>query len=692
MKNLIKSINKKAKKIKKIYKFLIILFFWFFVIYLSIYFIKPDIEKIPYSKVIYDKNNIQIWEIIVDNKYRHQKLKFSEIPEFSKKSILILEDKNFYKNNWIDFVALLRATINNLSSGNIVEWASTISSQVIRNNYWLNEKRTFLRKFKEFYLSLALNKNYSKDEILTNYLWNIYFWYLNYWIKSASNYYFWKDLQSLTIAEQIALLVLPKNPKKYDPYTNKQEFKSRFKSIINTLKENKTISISEYNSILNEKITFNENHDNKLPYVIDYFRGLKYSNQEFHTTLDYNLTNKISTISKNSIIPLMWKNVKDYSVIIIDKNTNELLTMIWGINYYWPEGQVNMSTSPRQVWSTIKPFTYVLAFKNLGYTPNTTIIDLPVQFQTDLWYSYNPKNYSLNYKWEVSIAQALSQSINIPALKVAEKVWVKNLLVFLKSLWITTLDKDENYYWLALTLWVWEISLLELTKAFTIFANDWELCEIKVLKDSENTCKQIIDKKYTDMINEILTNRYYKLGEFPINWNLDFPDKKVFLKTGTSRNFKDNWTVWYTDNYIIWVWAWNKDWSEMKWVSWASGAWEIFKNIVDYLEKNWWKSEIKKLEKENINYLEITSPLNNSKYKIDPSAPWEYKNKETNRQKIKLEFSTSLIYDKYKWFTNNKEIKENFYSLESWNKEIKVVLYDKEWKILKEETSWISVE
>ncbi len=711
MRNLAKLLNKKEKK----YKFIFLFFFVFLLSYLSIFIIKPNINQIPYSTTIYDSNNIKIWEIITDNKYRHELLKFEEIPEFTKKSIINLEDKTFYQNNWIDYKALLRAIINNFSNTNTTQWASTISSQVIRNNYWLNSKRTFFIKLKEFYLSLALNKNYSKNEILTNYLWNIYFGYLNYWIKSASNYYFWKDLQNLTKAEQIVLISLPKNPKKYDPCKNRQEFKTRFKSVTTSLFKNKIITQEEYNSIINEKLEFNENHENKLPYVVDYLKGflptlsswanakdplneviiqnhglrdsslLSEWQDRIQTTIDYNLTNKIEELAKNSIIPLMWKNVKDYSVIIIDRKTQELKVMIWWIDYYGGQnGQVNMTTSPRQVGSTIKPFTYVLAFKNLGYTPNTTIIDLPVQFQTDLWYAYNPKNYSLDYKWEVTIAQALSQSINIPALKVAEKVWVNNLLQFLKSLWITSLNKDENYYWLALTLWVWEISLYELTRAFTIFAYDWKLCKINVIA-SDNSCKQIIDKKYTDMINEILTNRYYKLWEFPINWNLDFPDKKVFLKTGTSRNFKDNWTIWFTDNYIIWVWAWNKDWSEMKWVSGASWAWEIFKNIVDYLEQDLNTSNIKKLEKEKIDYLEITSPLNNSKYKID-------QNKPANTQKIKLDFSTNLVYDNYKWFVNNAEIKDKFLNLENWTKEIKLVLYDKNWTILNEEKNLIFIE
>lgn len=678
------------------------------IIYLSTYIVNPNIDKIPYSSNIYDSNNIKIWEIITANKYRHEKLEIKEIPEFTKNAIIDIEDKWFYKNNWIDITAIFRAIINNISTNQIIEWGSTISTQVIRNNYWLNEKRTFFKKIKEFYLSLALNKHYPKDEILRNYLWNIYFWYLNYWLKSSSNYYFDKNPKDLTKAEQIALISLPKNPIKYDPYKNKQEFKKRFEIVLNSLLNDKIITKEEYDSIKNEKFVFNENHENKLPYVIDYIKNSKdiKLTSKIETTIDYNLTKKIEETSKNSIIPLIWKNVKDYSVIIIDRNTKEIKTMIWWINYYAKEWQVNMITSPRQVWSTIKPFTYVLAFKNFWYTPETTILDLPTQFQTNLWYAYNPKNYSLDYKWEVTIAEALSQSINIPALKVAEKVWVWNLLNFLRQLWITSLTKDQDYYWLALTLWVWEISLYELTRAFTIFAYDWNFCDLKIIshheleskstKDHNNfndsgsspewqdVCKQIIEKKYTDMISYILTNRYFKLNEFPINWNLDFENKKVFLKTWTSRNFKDNWTVWFTNNYIIWVWAWNKDWSEMKWVSWASWAWEIFKNIVDYLEKEQNTSETIKIEKNKKNYLEITSPLSNSIYKIDQTKPIE-------TQKIKLDFSTDLNYSSYKWFINNNEIKDNFINIESWQKEIKIQLYDNNSKLIKEETNYIQI-
>lgn len=676
-------------KTKKYYLFFSI-FFVLLSFYFTLFLVKPNINQIPYSTVIYDTNNIRIWEIIKDNKYRHEKLEFIEIPEFTKNVVIFLEDKTFYSNSWIDYIAILRAFITNIKEWKVIEWASTISSQVIRNNYWLNEKRTITRKVKEFYLSIALNKKYSKEEIITNYLESIYFWYLNYWIKSASHYFFDKDIQNLTKAEQIGLIALPKNPKKYDPYTSRQEFKNRFEQICNKLLYNKVITKKEYEEIRSEKLIFNENHDNKLPYVIDFLSNkwkLISDNWQLQSTFDYNMTKKINEISKNSIIPLLWKNVKDYWIIIIDKNTKELKVMIWWINYYSENWQVNITTSPRQVWSTIKPFTYVLAFKNLWYTPSTTLIDLPTQFQTNLWYAYTPKNYSLDYKWEVTIAEALSQSINIPAVKTLEKVWVQNLLDFLKIIWISTLDKDADYYWLAITLGVSEISLYELTKAYSIFAYNWELCDINFIKSQagkDSKCKQIIDKKYTDMIKEILTNRYYKLESFPINWNLDFPNKEVFLKTGTSRNFKDNWTVWFTKNYIIWVWAWNKDWSEMKWVSWATWAWEIFKSIVDYLENNDIESNKKILEKDNIIYLEITSPLNWSKYQID-------NNKENYSQKIKLDFSTNLTYDNYKWYVNWEEQKDNFINLKKWGLEIIIKLYDINHNIVWEQKSSIYI-
>jgi penicillin-binding protein 1C len=386
---------------------------------------------------------------------------------------------------------------------------------------------------------------------------------------------------------------------------------------------------------------------------------------------------------------LAWKDVWDYWVIITERKNNNMKVMIWWINYYEENGQVNSTTALRQVGSTIKPFTYLLSFKDLWYKANTTILDLPIQFETNDWNSYAPKNYSLDYKWEVSLAEALSQSINIPAVKLTNEIWLNRLYDFLKKLKISSINKSPEHYWLALTLWVSEMSLFELLQAYSIFANDWDLCKINSLSTEgfSTLCTNIIEKEYIDMVFEILTNRYFKLKWFPINSNLDFPGREVFIKTGTSRNFRDNWTVGFTKNYMIWVWVWNKDWTYMKWVSWATWAGEIFKKIVEKLEPVEENFEDKKIifsQENREEFLEITSPLNNSIYKIDLTKP-----KHIN--KIKLDFTTNINYDEIKWFKNNKQINSNFIDLEKGTFEIKVILY-KDWEIIWEKVNGIDIE
>ncbi|EKE27089.1 MAG: 1A family penicillin-binding protein [uncultured bacterium (gcode 4)] len=673
-------------KIKKILLYIFIVALLIFA-YIS-YFLNIPLKKLPNSIIIHDSNQIEIWELIKDNKIRHREIKIEDIPDFYKKALVNIEDKWFYENNWISLRWILRSTWNNIRYWKIIEWGSTISSQYIRNNLWLNSSRWFSKKTLEFLYAVRLNNIYSKNEILEKYINQMYFWYLNYWLKSASLYYFWKNPENLTKAEQIVLIVIPKNIRKYDPYKNVSNFKKRFDLILNYLKKNKLISSEEFESIKNEKIVFLKEHSNKLPYITDFIKnnpGIE-NNLEFGivTTIDYNLTQKIEEIWKNAIFDLSWKNVNDYWILIVERRTWELKVMIWWINYSKKEWQVNSTLALRQPWSTIKPFTYLLSFIKFGIIPEDTILDLPVNYSTSEWYSYQPKNYSTQFKWEVTVAEALAQSINVPAVKTLEKVGVKNLLNFLQELWIKSLNKDAEHYWLALTLWVWEVSLFELLQAYSIFPNDWNFCEIKFIKDKPLKCKKMIEKKFTDMINEILKDRQSKLPWYPVNSALDFDDKNIFVKTWTSRNFRDNWSIWYTDNYIIWVWAWNKDWSNMKWVSGGTWAWELFWRIVNYLEISESQKNTNIFIKNSKKYLEITNPLNNEKYKIDPF-------KSIDNQKIKLNFQTNIDFDKYFWFLNNKKVEDIFIPLQIWNHELSLKLI-KNWEIVSEENIRFNVE
>ncbi len=677
------------KKFLKFLKYFFITIFFVVIFFLVFsFFYKFNLEKIPYSSVIYDKNNIEIWEIIAkknNESIRHRKLSFNEIPEFTKKAIIAMEDKNFYSNIWIDFFWILRALKNNFENKKILQWASTISSGLIRNIYWTTKKRTYLRKAKEFFLAIILNIKYSKKEILTHYLNNIYFWNLNYWLKSASYFYFWKNLKNLTKAEQLALLIIPKNPTKYNPLLNRENHRKIFEQKAKFLYKNKIITKQELNDILREKIFFNYSKENKLPYIVDYLKEKNIKKQKIFTTIDYNLTKQIKDLAKQVIIEKSWKNLWDYSLILVDRKTTKILVMIWGYNYFWKDWQLNSVFAKRQPGSTIKPFTYLLAMKDLNYSPDTIMLDLPTQFKTKEGYSYNPKNYSLKYSWKITLAWALSQSINVVSIALLEKVWVDRLYNFLKKLKINSLDKSPEYYWLALTLWDWELSLFELVRAYTIFAYDGKLCDFRILKTDKKNCKQIIEKKYTDKINFILTNRYFKLKWFPVNSALDFPKRKIFVKTWTSRNFRDNWAIWYSKNYILWVWAWNKDGSAMKWVSWATWAWEIFSKVIKFLEPEENDFIRKKVvyKDKKINFLKIISPLDGSVYQIDEFTPRDY-------QAIKIKFETDINYDTKKIFINKKEYKKDIWQLKKWEFLFEIVLYKNNIEI-KKQKSFIKV-
>ena len=665
-------------------KFSLAFFLTIFLLYIiTPYFLKIEIKKIPESQIIYDVNNIEIWEIIAEKKYRHRYKKIDYFPDFLIQSLLTIEDKRFYKHSWIDYISILRALKNNFYK-NKIQWASTIDSQLIRNNYWINKKRTLSLKIKEFFQARALNKNYNKNEILELYLNNINLWFLNFWFESASIFYYGKTLKNLTKAEIIWLITIIKNSNLYNSLNNPINFYNRFKILTNSLFINWIITENEKKMILWEKLSFQKNIiQNDLPYIKDFILKTKKNNWwHIYTKIDFYLTKEIEKIWNSILYELGWKNVWDYWVIIIDKNDMSLKTMIWWNDYFSKNWQVNSTLALRQPWSSLKPFIYLLAFEKFKYNLESIILDLPVSYKTSQWNIYSPKNYSLDYKWEITIAEALSQSINIPAVKILEEIWVDYFINFLKKIWINSINKDSDFYWLSIWLWSWEVSLYELTRAFWLFINNWNYCKIKILNTDKQECKKIINEKYTDMINDILTNRYFKIQWFPINSSLDFENRNVFVKTWTSRNFKDNWAVWYTKNYIIWVWVWNKDWSEMQWVSWASWAWWIFNQIVYLLDKYNYNPEIVNLKKEKNKYLKIINPTHNSIFKYDLSIPSEY-------QKIKLAYYTN--YENYikKWFLNWVEIKNNFIKIEDLKKDsnsLIIELYIKNNLIWKDES------
>lgn len=673
---------KKALKILAL--FFVILVFGYSVIS---FFLPLELPVAPESSVLSDTHGVEIGEIVYNWSIRHRHVVYADIPRFYIDALVALEDKTFWSHPGLSARGIVRSVLHNVESGKVVEGASTITTQLIRNAFWINEKRDFRHKLLESMYAFRLEHLLTKEEIITEYINRVSFGHLNIWLGSASLYYFGKEPKNLTKAEQIALLALPKNPSGFDPYIHPSEFRERYERIIQTLQDDGILSKIDAGNILSEKLLFIENHEQKLPFVLDFFKKEESKEASIQTTFDVWMTETIDAVSRSVLDELAWRNVSDYGILIAERSGSwpVLRVMIGGKNYHEKdEWQVNTTLSLRQPGSTVKPFTYALAFRELWLTPESTITDLPVQYKTAEWYSYEPKNYSSSYQGEVTLREALSQSINIPAVKVLEQVQVGNLLDFLRSLEITSLTENADHYGLALTLWDGEVTLYELLQAYSIFAYDGNFCRFNFMVWNPSFCKPVLEKRYSDMIVSILSDRYTKLPGFPLNSALDFPDRWVAFKTGTSRNFRDNWTIGFTRHYMIGVWTGNKNGENMKWVSGATGAWEIFARIVYTLEKEEEENGANIYEKKWNLYTEITSPLGGSEYEWNP-------NKDQKVQQIALKFSSNRSYDNFYWNADGKKMVGSYISLSPWVHTVEVVL-EKEGEMIERISSTYTVK
>ncbi len=579
---------------------------------------------------------------------RHQSISYEEIPEFFRSSLMILEDRTFWNNPGLSLRGILRSIRSNIKSGALIEGGSTISQQLVRNIHGTTRKRSWWIKWVEALESIVMNLSLSKEEILTHYINRINFWYENYGLESASVFYFWKRAQTLSQSEQIALLTLIKNPTRYNPKTEPTAFRKRYELIIDTLEKASIIKKDEAITLKKDALIFAKSPKN-LPHAIDYLESFKHKTSgNIKTTLDIPLSNRVQTLAESVLFEIGWKNVHDYGVYVIDRDTHEVRVMIGGRDYENTiDGQLNSVLAKRQVGSTLKPFLYLLAFKTFHLHKEDTILDLPVSYKTIDEYSYEPKNYSLSFRWAITYAEALAGSVNIPAVKILDRLSVKTFLEFLRSLGITSLEKNADHYGLSLALGTPEISLKELTDIYDLFSSNGNICTSRILLSDPVTCRYVIEDFYTTEITSILKSRANKMRNFPIGSALDFENTPVFVKTGTSRNFRDNWAIGFSEKYLIGVWTGNKNAENMYGVSWASGAGEIFSRIVRDLDP--WKEENTEItaSKNPTPFLAITTPLDWSVYEYSKS--W-----------ITANFRTNIPYEYVKYIIDGTSLSGSF--------------------------------
>lgn len=538
------------------------------------------------SKMIFDKNGILLREIYSSEYGTAYPIKLEKLPKHFVDTVITAEDKRFFYHPGIDPIAISRAMLQNIKARKIVSGGSTITQQLVRNTYFY--PRTLPYKLLESLQSVCIELRYSKKRILEEYLNRIPYGNGAYGIEAASRLYFAKPAQDLTLAESAFLCAIPSSNKLFDPYKKLPSALKRQKKILKLMCFKGKIGKTEYDISVGENLLLYPKERKFLAphfceWIIEnYGRRLP---EKTETTLDYNLQKKIEFIVNNHISKLKSANVNNVSVVVIDNLTGGIPALVGSSNFFDEKysGQVNGALALRQPGSAIKPFVYGLAFET-GFTASDTIPDLETGIKIDQSGFFLPKNYDKKYHGMVRLRTALACSYNVATTNLASYLGPDQILSKLHQAGLESLKKDAKFYGSGLCLGNGEVTLVELSRAYSAFANKGRLKSLRLLKSEPSfDCGAVFSPEISYIVTDILSDnnaRAPAFGEFsPLN--LPF---RCAVKTGTSKNFRDNWTVGYTPKYTVAVWAGNFSGKPMYSVSGISGAGPIFRDIMLTLE------------------------------------------------------------------------------------------------------------
>lgn len=549
----------------------------------------PDPNKLydrslELSTKIYDRTGKHLlYEIHGDQK--RTLVPLEEIPPEVIKATLTLEDQNFYKHQGFSLWGMFRGVIISQLKGKRAQGGSTISQQLIKNTILSNE-RTISRKIKELVLAYRLEKKYSKDEILQLYFNEISYGSTAYGIESASQTYFGKHVQELSLAEAALLASLPKAPTYFSPYGNHtDELFWRQHYALDEMVKLGYISEKEAQRAKNEKLEFKQKIESiAAPHFVIYVKEIltkKYGEKlvekgglRVYTTLDLEKQKAAEEAIAQGMKKIERYGGSNAALAAVDPKNGQILAMVGSRDYFDKDndGNVNVTTRPRQPGSSFKPIMYAAAFAR-GYTPQTVLYDVVTTFKTATK-DYRPKNYDLKEHGAVTIKKALAGSLNIPAVKTIYLTGIERVLDLADKLGYTTFT-ERSRFGLSLVLGGGEVKLLEHVAAFGALANGGKLYKTtpvlkiedkdgKILEEYREEKKQVLDKNIAAQITDILSDDQAREFVFGAGGPLTLPDRPTAAKTGTTNDYRDAWTIGYTPSLAAGVWVGNNDNSEMK--------------------------------------------------------------------------------------------------------------------------------
>ena len=567
-----------------------------------------ETRQLPQTTKIYDRNGKLLYNIFNDQ--NRTVVPLSEIPDSLKHATIAIEDKDFYKHRGFDIYGIARATRKTVFEGSL-QGGSTITQQLVKSAF-LSPERTLNRKLKELYLAFRVEMAFSKDKILEMYLNQVPYGGTSWGVAAAAEQYFGKDVKDLTLGQSALLAGLPAAPTYYSPYgQDPKRAKERQKQVLRRMVEEGYISREQADRAASEDLQFQPAAiDIRAPHFVMYVReylaekygeavaaqgGLKVT-----TTLDLDVQESTQKIVKDNIDKLKGYRVSNGAALVTKPKTGEILAMVGSRDFFDTsiDGNVNVTVAARQPGSSIKPVNYATALERRLITPATIIMDVATTFSGGP-IPYRPVNYDGKFHGPVQVRFALGNSYNIPAVKVLALNGVGEMIKMAREMGITTFT-DESRYGLSLTLGGGEIKMTEMAQAFGVFANEGiriDLVPILKIEDAKGrvleefkpkTGKRVLSSQTSFLISSILSDNSARTAAFGPSSLLVIKGKTVAVKTGTTDDKRDNWTIGYTPSYFVASWVGNNDNTPMNPViaSGITGATPIWSQIMTEVLKD----------------------------------------------------------------------------------------------------------
>ena len=570
------------------------------------------LHRVFQTSRLYDHHGVLLAERWSDG--RRTWLPLSRIPQYLVDATIATEDATFYTNPGVDAARIAGAALGNAQQGDVVSGASTITMQLARNLFLGDDQRyqqSMDRKMLEAGLAQEVTSLFSKDEILEMYLNLLNYGHLTYGPEAASQVYFGKSAADLSLAEATLLAGIPQQPANLDLFTNFEAAKARQRVVLDMMVRHGLLLQTDADKTFAESVTLNPAPDASLPNVTPHFAQYVWevldsrlgegaavrSGLTVTTTLDLKMQDLAQGIVARKVKELKPKHdLSNAALVAMRPGSGEILAMVGSVDFKDTaiSGEVNVAVSQRQPGSAIKPLLYAAALNDDLISPATILWDVPVTYTVGNGLIYKPVNYDSKFHGPVTVRTALANSYNIPAVKLLDALTIERMLKAAETFGIRSLNRGKEWYGLSLTLGGGEMTLLELTGAFAALASGGQLVTpepvlavvdalgrpVEAALPKKGEAPQAVSSAAAFQVTDILSDNAARTPMFGAASPLKL-SRPAAVKTGTTDDFRDNWTVGYLRHLVTGVWAGNADGRPMKKVSGVAGAAPIWHEFME---------------------------------------------------------------------------------------------------------------